>query len=146
MARMKAIEQQMAGVGRFVQTNQSNLEFDNLCAKYPAALVVGDTAIKQVQSQYPGMNMEKALGVLSIDQPELLQKTSQKSSPRRKRIPGVENPKTGSGGDTSKISDELASTVRGLQQRSKEAVSDGTLGIRQSILRAFGKAPGERSE
>ena len=139
------MKQQMAGVGAFVQTNQSNLEFENLRTKYPASDVVGVDAIKQVQVQYPGMNMEKALGVLAIDHPELLQKTSQKST-RKKATPKVENAKSSSNASVSNIDTELASSVRALQQRSKDAVKDGTLGIRQSLSRVFSRAPGERSE
>ena len=139
------MKQQMAGVGAFVQTNQSNLEFENLRSKYPASDVVGVDAIKQVQVQYPGMNMEKALGVLAIDHPELLQKTS-KNSTRKKATPKVENAKSSSNASVSNIDTELASSVRALQQRSKDAVKDGTLGIRQSLSRVFSRAPGERSE
>jgi len=139
MQEINGMKKQMTGVSGYVQTNQRNLEFENLGTKFPAAKVIGVAAIEQIQNQYPGMSMEKALGVLAIDQPELLHKVN-----TRTKVDGGSKPKPKvlKPGSSSKDVDDIPATIRSrvrdLQKRAKEGASQG-LGIKEIISGSFAK-------
>lgn len=89
---MQDIRAGIQGVTGFVRTNQAQLEFENLCTKYPAAEALGIERLNQVRSQYltsggQPIPMQRALGILALDNPALL-------SPPPTTIPVPQKPPT----------------------------------------------------
>lgn len=96
---MQDIRAGIQGVTGFVRTNQAQLEFENLCTKYPAAKALGIERLNQVRSQNltPGgqpIPMQRALGILALDNPALLSPppTTISVPAKQPTVPPVERP------------------------------------------------------
>lgn len=139
---MSELKQQMGNVDGYVRTNQSQLEFDNLANDYPGLKVVGLAAIKRVQAQNPGVGMKQALGIMALDQPDLLNKTN--SRPIRRRLaPRTErSDSTKSGDNSSGVPPEVKGRVQDLQNRAKQLEKDGNFNLRSAIRSATAKLAG----
>jgi len=140
-----SLQQGIQQVTGFVQDNQAQLEFDNLCNVFPAAKALGIGTLNQVRGQYSDssgrqISMADALALLARDNPRLLQKQQPRIPQTRPKVPPVEQPRQQRG---STIPTPPPEGVRSLRARMEEQRKSGMLGnlaavAQDALARHFG--------
>ena len=129
---LQPLIQQMGGVANYVNTNQRDLEWQNLANKYPAAKTLSMDEVNAVRLQYRNadgtpISMEKAFALLAADRPEFLRTADQiKTKPTDKK-PRVERPASRSAESTKPV--EVPSGVKALQKEVMEDAKKGRLSL-----------------
>lgn len=132
-------------VTQFTRGTQADQEFDILCAQYPGAELVGRAEIDRVRSQYQDstgrpISMRKALGILALDQPLLLQQPSSPPGQTRTRKAPVEKPTEARGQTEFTPVPEGIVKIREAMEAQEKAGVLGDMGA--AIRRGFSKLPG----
>lgn len=142
-AALQPLMDQMAGVSGYVRGNQAQQEFDNLVTKHPVAGTIGMARLDSERRQYSDasghpISMEKALHLMAVNQPGLLQK--QETQKPRNPAPFVEKPvQTGAGREDT----PLPEGIRGLQKRAEDRYQEqgGKMSLLDDLARAVKSLP-----
>ena len=123
------LRKEIGTVSSHVRGQQTNLEFTNLVAKYPAVESLGLAKLNIIRNQYTQNNggtmpLEKALHLAAMSDPALLVQGNKSASGKEtaKKQTSVEKP---SGGKTGRDVLDLPDGIVGLRKAAKASEADG---------------------
>lgn len=135
--RLPSLQEEIGTVSRHVRGQQTNLEFVNLVAKYPAAESLGLGKLNAIRNRYPQMPLEEAFHLAAMKNPALLSKGEQTASGKTvvKKPTGIEKP---SGGKTGRNVLDLPDNIAELRKAAKASRDDGK-SVKQRLLESMNK-------
>jgi len=137
---LKPIMSQLGSVTNFVQTNQQDVEWENLKATYPAAKLMDVSEVNEVRMQYRDtkgnpISMQKAYALMCADNPDYLKTSTAVKTKPTARKPVVENNKA-SVNSTRPV--EVPAGVQNLQKQIADIEKDGKgLSLGDAVKRAY---------